>query len=171
MITLPNFLSFCRIPLALVFFQENPLYRAIAIILALATDGLDGYLARKRKQISQFGAMLDPISDKFFVLVALGVLIAEGRMEIWQALTLLSRDSAVLLFSIYLFASNKLASYHVRAIMTGKITTVLLSGLIFLLVFDVSIPSICYFLFTFLGVGALIELYVDRNFLPKALET
>lgn len=166
MITLPNFLSLCRMPLALVFLQENPFFRAVAIILALATDGLDGYLARKSKQISQFGAMLDPLMDKFFVVVALSVLIAESRIEIWQAATLLSRDWAVLLFSIYLCASRRLADYHVRAIITGKITTVLLSGQIFLLVCDLPIPNACYFLFILLGLGALIELYINRNFLP-----
>lgn len=167
MITLPNFLSFCRMPLALIFLQENPLYRALAIVLALATDGLDGYLARKSKQISQFGAMLDPVMDKLFAVIALSVLIAEGRIQIWQAATLLSRDWAVLLFSIYLYTSGRLASYQVRAILTGKITTVLLSGIIFLLVADFSIPNECYFLFIFLGLAALLELFVNRNFVPS----
>src|ERR1700722_11169840 len=57
MISIPNFLSLMRFPLALVFLQENRLYRIIAIILALITDGLDGFIARRYKTANRLGTL------------------------------------------------------------------------------------------------------------------
>ena len=66
-ITFSNFLSILRGPLALFFIIDNAFYRCLAIVLAMATDSLDGYLARRFQMTSQIGAFLDPLMDKFFV--------------------------------------------------------------------------------------------------------
>lgn len=50
-------------------------------IIGAATDFLDGWVARKYNQISEFGIFLDPISDKIFVITILLMLVAVGRLE------------------------------------------------------------------------------------------
>jgi CDP-diacylglycerol--glycerol-3-phosphate 3-phosphatidyltransferase len=163
MLTVPNLLSLMRIPLAFLFLQDNALYRAVAIGLALISDGLDGYYARKLKQISAVGAWLDPISDKLFVAVVLAVFFSEGRIEAWQVVTFLCRDLAILLFAIYLLCCGRLASYQVRAIWCGKIATVLQLVTLAVLTVGFTMPSPFYLLFILLGLLALLELYLRKD--------
>ena len=54
---------------------EQEISAAVLFILASITDGLDGYLARKRKQITTMGMLLDPIADKIMVTAALVALV------------------------------------------------------------------------------------------------
>lgn len=83
MLTLPNILTFIRILLIPVFVGlfyypslKTNLMAAIVFIIAALTDFVDGYLARKLKQTTKFGAFLDPVADKIIVCTAL-VLIVE----------------------------------------------------------------------------------------------
>jgi len=81
--TLPNILTVFRTlaaPLVLVMFLvvQRPYADFLALglfVSASLTDYLDGYLARKWKQISSFGTMLDPIADKAMVIIAIATLI------------------------------------------------------------------------------------------------
>lgn len=82
MMLLPNILTFSRIliiPLLIVFFylpyQWGLPACAVLFALAMLTDVLDGYLARRFKQQTTFGAFLDPVADKLVISTAL-VLIA-----------------------------------------------------------------------------------------------
>jgi len=166
MVTIPNILSLLRVPLALVFLQENPLYRALAIVLAMATDWLDGYLARRHRMTSRFGTVLDPLTDKFFVFVVLSTLIHEQRLNIWEAMAMLCRDFSVIIFGFYLALSGTLASYRFRAIWCGKITTTLQFFVLLGLTFQVPFPPFVFGSFILLGVLALGELYLDSHKLP-----
>ncbi len=81
-LTLPNTLTLFRIiaiPLVVVvFFLPTPWARpATGVLFALAgvTDFLDGYLARRLEQTSNFGAFLDPVADKLIVAIALVLLV------------------------------------------------------------------------------------------------
>lgn len=164
MLTLPNFISLLRIPLAFVFLQESPIYRALAIALALLTDGLDGFVARRYNQKGRWGTMLDPISDKFFVFFVLSMLIRESRISIPEALILLSRDFSVIIYGCYLAWRGRLFNYQFRAIWCGKITTVLQFTLLLCLTFHIPVPSYAYGVFILLGILALGELYkTDRK--------
>jgi CDP-diacylglycerol--glycerol-3-phosphate 3-phosphatidyltransferase len=162
MLTFPNFLSLLRLPLALLFFQENPTIRAIAIALAMASDGLDGYYARKYQQASRFGTLLDPLMDKLFVFIALAVFIHEQRLTTIEASAMICRDFSVVLFGLYLAVTGRLNSYQCRAIICGKITTALQFSLFLALTFNLAIPPAFYFIFVLLGILALVELYLKR---------
>lgn len=159
MLTWPNLLSLLRMPLALLFFQANPFYRVLAIVLAMATDVLDGYLARKYRQTSTIGAWLDPITDKLFVLTALVVLYQEERLLLWQAVALMGRDFAVVGFGTYLAIRGHLSEYRVKAILWGKITTALQFIVLMTLVFYGALPFYCYLPFIAFSLLAFRELY------------
>ena len=61
-------------------------------VLASATDWLDGYVARKYNQISDFGKFLDPLADKLLVFSALLIFIEWGRVDAWVVMVLLTRE-------------------------------------------------------------------------------
>jgi CDP-diacylglycerol--glycerol-3-phosphate 3-phosphatidyltransferase len=161
MLTIPNIITLARIPLALLFLKEDPFYRCLALALALVSDGLDGYIARRFNLCSKFGALLDPIIDKFFVLFILIILMKENRLSFGEASAMISRDFAVLIFGTYLACMGRLSNYRFRAIWTGKITTFLQLSVLFGLTCGFHLPSYTFSCFVVLGVLALIELYVS----------
>ena len=161
--TLPNLISFSRIPLAFLFLQDNPVWRSLAIILALLSDGVDGYLARRKRSTSKFGTMLDPFADKFFVIFAAVILIHEGRLQLWQTIALACRDISVLLFGTYLVLNKRLGNYQFRAIWCGKITTFLQFLVLLGLTMNIAIPSPLYITFILLGLLSLVELAIPKK--------
>lgn len=163
MLTLPNLLSVLRIPLAFVFLQENLIYRIIALLLAVITDVADGYIARNYNQKSRFGALIDPLADKFFVLFVLIVLISEQRLTLEESVMMISRDCAVCLFGFYLVLSDNFKKYEFRSIWSGKVTTSFQFGTILALICHFQIPSEWYLIFVILGIVALAELSIRKN--------
>jgi CDP-diacylglycerol---glycerol-3-phosphate 3-phosphatidyltransferase len=163
LLTLPNFVSFLRFPLALLFLYNNPAIRLFAIITAMLSDGLDGYLARRNKIKNKVGVMLDPLADKFFVLFVAVTLISEGKLELWQVVALGCRDISVLLFGCYLVAAKKLFYYEFRAIRCGKITTFLQFIVLIALTLNITIPAPFYIAFILLGILSLVELALPKN--------
>lgn len=159
MLSISNSLSFLRAPLAFLFLIENTTFRIVAILLAMFTDSIDGYLARKRKAVTRFGAILDPAMDKFFVLFALCVLFSEGRLEVWQGCSMISRDFFVCLFGIYLSLSGYWESYKFTAIRWGKVTTALQFLVLIGLTFGIKFSNYLYFVFILFGMLAFVELW------------
>jgi phosphatidylglycerophosphate synthase len=159
MLSLSNALSLLRAPLALLFLVETPLLRIIAIILAMFTDSIDGYLARRSRSVTQLGAILDPTMDKFFVFFALGVLLLEGRIDLWEACSMMSRDFFLCLFAIYLAVAGKWQAYQFQAIRWGKITTALQFFVLIALSLKIDFPWQLYLLFVISGSLAFIELF------------
>lgn len=66
-------------------YSWTPFVAAFVFWLAAITDALDGYAARKLKQLTRFGAFLDPVADKLMVITAL-VLLVEQYADIWLTL-------------------------------------------------------------------------------------
>lgn len=163
MITIPNLLSFIRIPLALVFLQADPTLRAVAILIAMASDGLDGFIARRYNMISRIGVFLDPIADKFFVIFIISTFLQEGSMGLFEAAAFICRDFSVLLFGIYLAVAGKLNEYRFRSIWCGKATTFLQFIALLAINFGFVIPSAFFTIFVVLGLLALVELYIPLN--------
>ncbi len=162
-INLPNFLSLLRLPLALLFIKQNIALRTFIILSAMATDGLDGFLARRYNKSSQFGALLDPLMDRFFIFTLIGLFYAEGRLGPFELMALLCRDMSVMLFGLYLLVTSQISTYRFRAIWCGKATT-FFQFLVFLgLTLDVTIYPTAYLVFIFIGILALVELYISKE--------
>jgi CDP-diacylglycerol--glycerol-3-phosphate 3-phosphatidyltransferase len=89
-------------------------------ILAASTDGLDGYIARKRKQITKFGKFIDPIADKLLVTAALIALVQRGDVTAWAATIIISREFIVTGLRLVAAADGLVIS----ASKLGKIKTV-----------------------------------------------
>jgi CDP-diacylglycerol--glycerol-3-phosphate 3-phosphatidyltransferase len=134
-------------------------YRVLAILLAMLTDGFDGYLARKRGATTRLGAVLDPAMDKFFVVFALVVFFMEGKIELWEGCAMIARDFFLCVFGLYLSFSGVWESYKVTAIRWGKISTALQFIVLMVLTLGYSIPSYLYTVFIVLGLLAFIELW------------
>lgn len=159
MFSLSNGLSLLRAPLALFFLSQSMFLRLAAILLAMFTDALDGFLARKSRSTTQLGAVLDPAMDKLFVFIALGVLLYEGQFEAWQAVAMLTRDIFLCIFGIYLKLSGKWQAYQFRSIRWGKATTAFQFLILIGLTMKLTIPAFVYTVFIIFGLLAFVELF------------
>ena len=121
---LPNFLSDLRIksigPIW-YFFATNPGLSFIILCGAIATDALDGYLARRFKTQSEFGKALDPIADKFLYL-SLMPLILWGHVPLtfWVFWLTLPSETALAARRLPLF-KNMFSNPETAATAAGKI--------------------------------------------------
>lgn len=158
MLNPPNSLSLLRAPLALLFIIDNMLLRVSVVVLAMLTDCIDGYLARRYRYTSRFGAVLDPIMDKIFVYVALYVLILEDQIELWQTGAMLMRDFLLLIFMLYLGCKGSWRGFKMRAVRWGKVTTAAQFCLLAAVVLKVPLPPFLYLFFILFGFLAFLEL-------------
>lgn len=101
-INLPNLLTVGRILLipvfVLLFAVPTPtrsIAAAIVFVIAAVTDLLDGYLARRRGEVTNLGRLLDPVADKLLVLSGLVMLVDLQRVESWIAILIIAREVAV----------------------------------------------------------------------------
>ncbi len=99
---LPNRLTLARIlmiPLFLLVASMNHHYAdyiaAAVFVVCAATDGLDGYIARKNRQVTLLGKFLDPLADKILISAALIALVELGRLPGWIAVVIIGREFAV----------------------------------------------------------------------------
>ncbi|MCM3625879.1 CDP-diacylglycerol--glycerol-3-phosphate 3-phosphatidyltransferase [Paenibacillus glycanilyticus] len=73
----------------------NQIIAAIIFIIAASTDGLDGYIARKNKIVTNLGKLLDPLADKLLVAAVLISLVQMDKLAAWMAIVIISREFAV----------------------------------------------------------------------------
>lgn len=157
--TFSNLLSLIRGPAALLFLSQNLYLRTLAIVIAIITDFLDGYLARRFNSISKLGRILDPCMDKIFVIFVLTVFYLEGKIEIWQAVTFLSRDFALIAHTLFLMISGRISKIEIKQIWYGKLFTTLQFILLLALTYGFIIPTYIYMVFVVLGLLTFKEIY------------
>jgi CDP-diacylglycerol--glycerol-3-phosphate 3-phosphatidyltransferase len=163
MFTASNSLSFVRAPLALLFLQESHTLRILAVILAMITDSIDGYLARRNQSTSKLGAILDPAMDKFFVYFALTVLFFEGKLALWEMMAMLSRDFFLCLYTLLIVMKGHWNTLIFQAIRWGKVATALQFIVLIGLLLDFQIPWYVFGSFVAMGWFAFLELFQRRT--------
>ena len=99
---LPNQLTVSRFILTIIFlvalFTEFPLNTTVALLLfgvAGITDGLDGVIARRRKLITNFGKLMDPLADKILTCSAFIAFVGEGWIDAWMVVLIVARELAI----------------------------------------------------------------------------
>ena len=127
---IPNYLTYLRcvaIPLlGFLFYREpyNPTMTSVTFAVASATDWLDGYLARRWKVTSNFGAFLDPVADKLMVSTALILLSgAYGGIVAIPAAVILAREIGV--SALREWMAQRGARDSVKVGFQGKVKTAL----------------------------------------------
>jgi CDP-diacylglycerol--glycerol-3-phosphate 3-phosphatidyltransferase len=100
--TVPNLLTVFRILLVPVLvaallsgLESGDLLAAIIFVIASLTDALDGYIARRNKDVTTFGKLMDPLADKLLVTSALVSLVSLDRLQAWVAMVIIAREFAV----------------------------------------------------------------------------
>ncbi len=76
-------------------FAGNNIAALAVFVIASLTDLLDGYVARRYNQITDFGKFMDPLADKVLVLTAMICFCAMGRMAAWAVVIVIFREFAV----------------------------------------------------------------------------
>lgn len=134
----PNKLTVFRVILVPVYMlfmlvEQIPYHYSIALVLfavASITDLIDGKLARKNAQVTNFGKFLDPLADKILTTSALLCLLQMGLCSVWVVMIILARE--FLVTSIRLIAASE--GTVIAANMWGKVkTTVQMVATIFVL--------------------------------------
>lgn len=122
--TVPNALSLLRILATPVFFalivdRDTTSVGVIVFAVVSATDWLDGVVARTTGQVSELGAILDPVADRLAIVAGLIALVIRGVFPVWAAVAVVARDIVVLVVGLALLGRG--VRIEVRYL--GKVAT------------------------------------------------
>lgn len=125
--TLPNILCVLRLiaapVVAALIYQGEAVLAAALFAASAVTDAVDGYLARRWRQISLLGQMLDPLADKALINLSYIAAAAAGQLPWWLALLVLARDIIILAGAILSRALD--LGHDLLPLAIGKISTAL----------------------------------------------
>lgn len=167
-----NFLSLIRLLLAipLFFLFQNwtkPGITDTIIILVLFasfTDILDGYLARKLNQITEFGKIIDPLADKVAMTIVLIGFVFNDLLPLYYILLIILRDILILLGGIYI---AKKTGKVLPSNMIGKITVLIIGLVILFRLFGLELNNLFFiilFYFSIIMVFISFIVYLLRGF-------
>jgi len=99
-LTVPNVLTVARLCLLpvflwLLFVREDRASAALLLAALGSTDFFDGYIARHFNQVSDLGAVLDPVADRLLFFVGVGGILVDGSVPTWFAVVVLGREALV----------------------------------------------------------------------------
>lgn len=112
---IPNKITIIRVALiplfAVILLVDMPYKNILAAFIfgmLSVSDFLDGYFARKKKQVTEFGKLIDPIADKLLISTALVFLLIQGYegIELWMAAAIIAREVILTAVRIYLLPSK-----------------------------------------------------------------
>jgi CDP-diacylglycerol--glycerol-3-phosphate 3-phosphatidyltransferase len=113
----------------------------LIFIIASITDKLDGYIARSRNQVTNFGKFADPLADKILVLSAMLLLVEFGKLPAWIPIIILAREFIV---SGYRLIAVEQGGKVIAASIYGKIKTVTQIIAIIIAFIDVNSFAECF---------------------------
>jgi cardiolipin synthase (CMP-forming) len=124
-LTLPNVISFARIALIpsfvwLIVERRTTFAGLVVFGVVVATDWVDGAIARATGQVSEFGKVLDPVADRLAIGAGLIALVVRDAFPLWAALLILARDALILIAGLVLLSARRVR-IEVRYI--GKMAT------------------------------------------------
>ena len=131
--TIPNVLTIIRIiliPVFVVLFFKGEKIAALCVFCAASlTDMLDGYLARKLNQITDFGKLFDPLADKLMVLTAMVCQTFWGPLPLVAVIIVALKELVMVLGGIFMLSKDVVvySNYFGKAAQVGFIASLILS--------------------------------------------
>lgn len=126
--TIPNILSFIRmffvIPIYYFLSTDQNLIATGVILIALFSDWLDGYIARRTQRITTLGKVLDPLADKINTAGGFIALALYQNFPWWMAALIVLRDLAIITGSVIVFNRKAIVS---ASNVPGKVTVFIIS--------------------------------------------
>jgi CDP-diacylglycerol--glycerol-3-phosphate 3-phosphatidyltransferase len=149
----------------------NQFAAAIIFIIAASTDGLDGYIARKNKIVTNLGKLLDPLADKLLVAAVLISLVEMDKLAAWIAIVIISREFAVTgLRQVALLEGNVIAASQwgkwKTAVQITMIIALLLNNFPFAFLnipFDIIISWFAALITVYSGIDYFVK---NKNIIP-----
>lgn len=142
-INISNSLSFLRllltIPVCWLLIIDNNIMFIILVGIALLSDFFDGYFARKRDEITEFGKIIDPVADKVIIGAVAIVMLMKEFIPMWFLIAVLSRDILILIGGLYL---SKKLGYIIYSDIIGKISVSILAFIMILIIFKIDFFTI-----------------------------
>lgn len=172
--TVSNYISFLRIILVIpiIYFLSNTehneyyrIYAAVLMLLAAATDHLDGYLARKFDQVSELGKIIDPLADKIAVGLITIYLFLLSEIPAYLFFIILGRD--VLIFLGGSIISNKVGKV-LPSNLLGKITVFIIG--IYLLAVTLGLNNTTWLNRILVGAVIIMSILSLIGYLIRAVE-
>ncbi len=148
------------IPIAILLLdgENSSRYFALTLIaIAIASDWLDGYFARKYNQVSDLGKILDPLADKIAIGVIAAILVIQGTVPFWLMVALILRDLIILAGGLYI---KKVKNIIPQSNLLGKITVGIISVYLLLCILPYDELQTLNEFFLFLSMAFLIVSFV-----------
>jgi CDP-diacylglycerol--glycerol-3-phosphate 3-phosphatidyltransferase len=176
-LTISNLLSASRIFLVIPMgyclvldFPYHRLWTAGIIIIAVATDLLDGFLARKLHQVTDLGKVLDPLADKIGIGIYAVLSAWIGDVPVWFVVFVLLRDIFIFSGGIYIHRAKKIIP---QSNWPGKIAVVLIGLVLFLA--TIQVGALYHFFVYTLWASVVMMLwstvnYAQRLFIGRNIE-
>ena len=141
---IPNIISIGRIlltiPVVMLMSREHFAIALVLFAVAGASDGLDGYLAKRNGWESRLGSILDPIADKLLLVSSFLVLTVLGYLPVWLLLVVFGRDIIILGGAIAYH--SLIGNYDLEPTIISKINTFTQIILVITIMFSLSIYSL-----------------------------
>jgi len=168
-----NLLSLFRlvmaVPLWYLFdYLGQPGMRVIifsVVVIAALTDILDGYLARKYDQVTEFGKIIDPLADKVAIAAIIIKLFIIGEIPPYYFIMIIARD--VLIFLGGMFVARKIGRVLPSNVL-GKITVIIIGIVILLIV--LGIPKDSFIYLSFYGLSIILIFVSFIGYIIRAME-
>lgn len=155
--TISNILSLSRVffmvPIVVLILKPGSEYRVTVValmIVAAATDFLDGLLARVLNQVTDFGRLLDPVADKVCIIAISAALVIVGDIPLWFAALVAMRDVLIVVGSLLIINRRKVV---VQSVWAGKWTVTFIAA--YLILATLRIESLSAVKLFFLCLGTL----------------
>jgi len=155
------------IPVIYFFITPVQFHREIAlfiILIAVSTDALDGYAARVRNEISEFGKIIDPLADKISIGIVVVMLTIFGDIPLWFTFIVLSRDLVIFLAGLYI---RKRTGLILPSLMSGKVAVSILALTLVFPILQYPSLTFLYLIFQWTTIGLLgysLAVYANRFF-------
>ena len=137
--TLSNEISLLRVVLAiptlwLIWAGPDHKWQMFGFVMVMiATDIVDGYIARRKNEITDWGKILDPLADKVAIDSITIMLVLLKSMPLWVAVVVVGRDVLIILASLVLASRQRIV---MPSNIWGKLTTLVMSGLLLTFAMD-----------------------------------